>query len=139
MDGIKEQQFNRAQETIERQHVFELRKQSRENRNELNKIQEKKEAAISDIKKDFDGQVLKEQRQTEVKLTELRKKNEELLRNEDQRYERTLRELKTAHDEQMAELKLSQSKEIERQKEEHQNYLDNARNKFETAKVKYEV
>lgn len=139
MDGIKEQQFNRAQEALERQHTSQLRKQNREYRNKLDKAKDKKEAAVTDIRKEFENQVQREQREAELKLAEIRKKNEAMLKEENKRYETTLRELKTAHDDQLAELKLSQSKEVERTIEEHQNYLANARNKFESAKSNYEV
>jgi hypothetical protein len=48
-------------------------------------------------------------------------------------------ELKLNHSEKMTELKIAQSKESEKQQEDHLEYLENARSKFEEEKAKLEA
>ena len=58
---------------------------------------------------------------------------------EEKRYQKLLQDTKTTHDKQIAELKISQSKEIEKTEREHQEYLENAKETYEREQIKYQV
>ena len=50
-----------------------------------------------------------------------------------------VQDLKSNHKAQIAELEISQDKEVENRINEHRNYLESAQKKFEAQKAKLEV
>lgn len=139
MDGIKQQAYRQKQEALQTRQSFQLRKENREMRAELDRLKDQNQATVNRIQKEFDKEAFEEQHQLESKLSEIRRKNEEIIANEEKRYERMREESELTHKQQLEELRISQEKEIEEQTESHQEYLKNARQKFEAAKLKYEV
>ncbi len=139
MDGIKQQIRARQVEAVENRHQFEVKKLKRELRDELDKLSENNKATITKIKTDYDKEALNEKNQMETKLIGIRKKNKEILEGENMRFERMVSELQDNHKTKLAELQIAQDKEIEKRESEHQIYLENAEQKFESEKVKYEA
>lgn len=138
MDGIKQQAYQQKQEAMQTRQAFELRKENRALRAELDRLKDQNQAAIARIKKDFDKEAFQEQSELETKLNGIRSKNEEIITNEKKRYERIREESILTHKQQLEELKISQDKEIEQQKEKHSEYMENAQQKFEAQKIKFE-
>ncbi|MEX0798353.1 MAG: hypothetical protein WD025_02865 [Bacteriovoracaceae bacterium] len=138
MDGIKQQAYQQKQEAIQTRHSFQLRKENREMRAELDKLKEQNEAAVTRLKKDYDKKALQEQTKLETQLNEIRQKNKQLLSNERKRYERMREETLLTHKQQLEELKISQEKEIASQTNKHQDYMESAQQRFEAEKIKYE-
>ena len=138
MDGIKQQAYQQKQEAMQTRQAFELRKENRALRAELDRLKDQNQAAIARIKKDFDKEAFQEQSELETKLNDIRSKNEEIITNEKKRYERIREESVLTHKQQLEELKISQDKEIEQQKEKHNEYMENAQQKFEAQKIKFE-
>ena len=139
MDGIKQQIHARQIEAQETRHQFEMRKEQRKLRAELDKTRNKNKDTLVTVKRDYDRSVVDEQNKLQAKLTEIRNKNKELLKNEELRYQKMVEETKSVHKQKITELKLSQDKEVEKQRMDHQNYLDTARQKFEAEKMKFEA
>lgn len=139
MDGIKQQIHARQIESQETRHQFEMRKEQRKLRAELDKSRNKNKDTMVTIQRDYERKVVDEQNKLQAKLTEIRSKNKELLKNEELRYKKMVEETKAIHKQKITELKISQDKEVEKQQTEHQNYLDTARQKFEAEKMKFEA
>lgn len=139
MDGVKQQIRARQAEALNNKHVFETRKIKREMRSEIDKITDKNERTLKTIRKDYDKEALAEKNKLETKLLSLRKKNKETLKNEEKRFEKMIEELKVTHNQKMTEVKISQEKEAEKKIEEHQTYLETAREKFQAEQAKLEA
>lgn len=138
MDGIKQQAYQRKQEAMATRHAHLLRKENREMRAELDRLKEQNQAAVARLQKNYDKKEFQEKAELEAQLREIRTKNEQLLAKEEKRYEKMREEMVLTHKQQLEELKVSQEKEIANQQEKHRDYMDTARQKFETEKMKYE-
>lgn len=136
MDGVKQQTQARHIKSLEKRHLYEVKKMKRQMRAELDRLREQTNAAVSKIKSGYDRQVLSEQSDLEKKLSTIRQKNAVLIKEENERYQKMLEESKLAHDEQLIELENSQQKEIERKQETHEAYFNNLDAKFEAEKNK---
>lgn len=139
MDGVKQQIYTRQMEAQETRHQFEMRKEKRKLRAELDKTREKNKDTLVTIHRDYDKTLVDEQNKMQTKITQIRNKNKELIKNEELRYKKMLEETKSIHKQKISELKISQDKETENQQLEHENFLDTARQKFETEKMKLEA
>jgi len=139
MDGIKQQVYARQQEAVENKHMYEVRKRNRELRNQLTKLKDKNQSTLTRITKDYNKAELDEQNKLEMKLTQLRKKNKLAIKTEDERFKTMVGEIHLSHDGKIEELKNSQEKEVESRTVEHQEYLETARAKFQSDKMKLEA
>ena len=83
MDGIKLQSYQKKQEAMQTRHAFELRKEGREMRAELDKLKEQNQAAVKRIQKEYDQEAFQEQAELEAKLSDIRKKNEQIIEKEE--------------------------------------------------------
>ena len=138
MDGIKLHSYQKKQEAMQTRHAFQLRKENREMRAELDKLKEQNQAAVKRIEKEYNQEAFQEQAELETKLNEIRKKNERIIENEENRYEKMREETILTHEQQLEELQLAHEKEIQSQKEKHQEYIENARRRLEAEKMKLE-
>lgn len=139
MDGIKQQIQAKQVEAINTRHMHETRKQNRAYRAELDNIKSSHTDSLKRIKKEFSKTELDEQNKLEAELTTIRKKNNQMIKDENIRFKQMTEEIKMAHQDKMGELKVSQDKEVEREIQEHTDYLENARTKFESEKMKIEA
>jgi len=139
MDGVKQQIHARQMEAQETKHQFELRKEQRKLRAELDQTRNKNKDTIVTVRKDYERTVVDEQNKLQAQLTKIRNKNKELLKNEELRYQKMVEETKTNHKQKIVELEISQDKEVEKQQTDHENFLDTARQKFEAEKMKLEA
>tara|TARA_Y100000385_G_C12940693_1_gene570921 strand:+ start:109 stop:528 length:420 start_codon:yes stop_codon:yes gene_type:complete len=139
MDGVKQQIHARQMEAQETKHQFELRKEQRKLRAELDQTRNKNKDTIVTVRKDYERTVVDEQNKLQAQLTKIRNKNKELLKNEELRYQKMVEETKTNHKQKIVELEISQDKEVEKQQTDHENFLDTARQKFEAEKMKFEA
>lgn len=139
MDGVKQQIHARQIEAQETKHQFEMRKEQRKLRAELDKTRGKNKDTIVTVRRDYDRSVVDEQNKLQAQLAKIRGKNKELIKNEDLRYQKMVEETKSIHQQKIAELEISQDKEVEKQQTDHENYLDTARQKFEAEKMKLEA
>lgn len=138
MNGLKQQLRSKQAEAAERKHLYETRKSNREMRAELEKLKESNKMIISKTKKDYDVSALDQKNHLEVKLSKIRAKNEMLLKEEQMRFDKTLEETKLNNEEKISEIQNSNQKEIQNIQETHNDYMTNAKQKFEAEKMKLE-
>ena len=67
------------------------------------------------------------------------KKNNEILRDENSRFKKMIGDSKINHKTIIAEMKISQDKEIDNKESEHRQYLENAEGKFKEEQAKLEA
>lgn len=139
MDGIKQQVHARRVEALENKHVHETRKIKREMRSELEEVKENKLATINDVSKEYDKKLMTEKNSLQLELAKVRSSNDELLKDEEERYKNLVAEIKASHSGKIAELKISQEKEVEKRSREHRDSLDSLEQKFEQASVQYKT
>ena len=108
-------------------------------RAEINKLNESTKSTMAKIQKDYNKDVSHEKSQLETKLINLRKKNNNMLSEEAKRFDQIMNETKSIHKDKLAEIQISQDKEVEGKQLEHRDYLENAKLKFESEKAKIEA
>jgi uncharacterized protein with von Willebrand factor type A (vWA) domain len=139
MDGVKQQIHARHQEAVDARHQFEMRKNNRELKVELDKAKENNQSTLVRISKEYDSNEANERNKLEAKLTEIRKKNKQTIKDEESRFKKMVDELKSIHSSKIVELEISQDKEVQKQQEEHNDHLETARQKYEAEIGKLEA
>jgi len=139
MDGVKQQIYARHMEALERRHQYEVKKEQRSMKAEVEKLKDRNTDIIGRIRKDYDKALLDEKLELQTKLITVRKKNTETLQNEEMRLQRLVDEMKGNHEAKVTELEVSQSKEVDNMQHEHRNYIDNAERRFQAEKTKIET
>jgi uncharacterized protein with von Willebrand factor type A (vWA) domain len=139
MDGVKQQIHARHQEAVDARHQFEMRKNNRELKVELDKAKENNQSTLVRISKEYDSNEANERNKLEAKLTEIRKKNKQTIKDEESRFKKMVDELKSIHSSKIVELEISQDKEVQKQQEEHNDHLETARQKYKAEIGKLEA
>jgi len=139
MDGVKQQIHARHQEAVDARHQFEMRKNNRELKVELDKAKESNQSTLVRISKEYDSNEINERNKLESKLTEIRRKNKQTIKDEESRFKKMVDELKSIHSSKIVELEISQDKEVQKQQEEHNDHLETARQKYEAEIGKLEA
>lgn len=138
MSELARIQGKAAKEMENKRHSLQMRKITANHAKEYRKTVENNEAAITDLKEDYDKKIDQEGYKLEKELREIRKEYAERIRNENQRFEIQLSDLKSIHQDQLSELKEKQHKVIKDTREQQQEFIENARAQFAREKAKYE-
>ncbi len=124
------------QESDYKKQVLENRKVKEGHMNEVAETKNRNESQVELMRKDYNVKLSQEKNDLEMKLNEVRERYSERILKENERFESELSDLKRAHTDQVAELKTTQVKDIERMQKSQREYMENAKNKFESEKAK---
>jgi len=135
---MKEQIHARRLQAADNKHMFETRKQKKEHFAKITKIKDSNKDTITQISKDYKNQELTEKNKVEEKLIKLRKINNRTIKSESSRFKSIIDEMKANHKSKVEELKITQESEIDKIQGTHNEYLETARQKYESELNKLE-
>ena len=102
-------------------------------------VREKNDQVGESLKRDYEVKFSQEKNDLEEKLHDIREKYAVKIAKENERFEAELSDLKKAHVDQVAELKTTQVKDIDRMQRQQREFMENSKAKFESEKVKARV
>ena len=130
--------LHQAQETMNKRHSHEIRKQSQAFSGELKETKETNDKKIDRVKKEFEKMVKTETHQGQDKINKVRSSYNKKIKEETDRYDKLLSDLKTSQEAKVTEMKTSQDELVQREEIKHREYLESARQRFEDEKAKLE-
>ena len=137
MNDISSIQAGKAQELENKQASLEMRKLRQEHSQIYEKTVKDNEAELRRMKDEYQAKIGMMQSELEQKLSQFRDKQNDVMSVEKERLQTELEDLRKAHGDQVVQLKESQKNQIDRMVESHNKTIDNARQKFEKEKMKW--
>ena len=117
----------------------ELRKATEENNKEYQQKITEHTQSMDRLSTTYDKEANNQKTNLERDLNIIRAKFAELKKKENDRFESEIKDLKQSHEDQKGELVINHTEEISRMDKSHKNFLENARQKFEAEKAKYQT
>ena len=136
MAEISNIQNRRTIEAETKRSQMESKKAQTEHYDKFKKMTQDNEATITDLKRNYENTVSREQSDLEIKLENIRKKHDEQLRAENERLDSELSELKKVHEQKLQEMKDGQEEQIDRIRKENTIVLENSKEKVFREKLK---
>jgi DNA anti-recombination protein RmuC len=138
-DDISITRFNNTKEAMNRRQAMEIRRLEEKNQKLLTKTKEATDAQSQRIEKDFEIQMNAEKSDYDKKLTDIRQKHTKRLTEENAKFEASLQDLKQAQESRLAEIRGNNEAEVQRTLDDHKEYMERARLRFEEQKKKAEA
>lgn len=136
MAEINNIQARRTIEAETKRSQMEAKKLQSEHYDKFKKITTENEATITDLKRNYENTVSKEQNDLEIKLANIREKHVEQLRGENLRLDSELADLKKIHNQKLQEMKDGQEEQLERIHKDNTVVLENSKEKVFREKLK---
>lgn len=139
MTTISTLQQSRMKEAQHKKHNYEMRKLRDEHSDKYSELVKKKEKEIKNVQKEYRNKMDDEKTKLEKKLTTLRSNHKQRFLDEQQRLDQELANLKIIAADRRNEVLKQNELEILSMNEDHQDYLETAKRKFEKEKNKYKT
>lgn len=139
MNDIAQIQSQRYKESEVKRQNNEIKNQQDAHHRQYKKIVNHNEAAITEVRKDYDVKVEQAKTELEKKLIEMRKKHEDIMTGESTRMDQEVENLKNGYQDKVTDMKVAQEKQIEDMNENFKVNIENARQKYLKAKMKWDT
>ena len=136
MSGVRTDAYEKSMSEVSREGQRNITQSKQQYNRDLEDIRVKNEREKAKLAKDYELQLTSEKNRHEQDLIELRKKYDTVKTVETERLSRELQDMSAAHEEKVAELKKSQTQEIEKYQETQKNFIDGMKERMQSERMK---